>query len=243
MRRLKPQVLLLQEIRCLPEQLPPNRAKPRRWKVAWHPAEKKGYAGVATWSRAPLEVVDRGMGATDPEGRILVTRTSGMLIANVYLPSGSRSPEAQERKEAWMASFAPWAAALARTDEPVVLAGDLNIAHTEADIHNPSGNKRNSGFLPQERAWFGELLDAGWTDLVRRHVGPGPGPWSWWSNRGRARALDRGWRIDYILGNAAAAECVVDAFITRKGGLDTSDHAPVTVDFSVDEGNRDEPTP
>ncbi len=171
------------------------------------------------------------MGDEDVDGRILHTRVQGVELVNVYLPSGSRSEGAQRAKEAWMDRFLPWAAAMARSGEPVILAGDLNIAHTADDLHDPVGNKRNSGFLPHEREWFGELLRHGWTDLVRAHTGPGRGPWSWWSNRGRARELDRGWRIDYLLGTAPVAARLKRAWVRREGGLEVSDHAPVTIEL------------
>jgi exodeoxyribonuclease-3 len=133
-----------------------------------------------------------------------------------------------------MERFLPWAAKLARRRHPVLLGGDLNIAHTANDIHNPTGNKNSSGFLPHERQWFGELLGTGWRDVVREQFGDRKGPYSWWSNRGRARELDRGWRIDYLLANRAAAKRFRGASISRAGGLEVSDHAPVTVDLDLD---------
>lgn len=233
LEELAPDVLLLQEVRATPDQLPPEWAAPTGWNVVWHPAEKAGYAGTAVWSRHAIELVGKGVGAVDPEGRVLRVRTGGVQVGSVYLPSGSSGPERQASKEAWMTAFAPWAAQVQASDEPVILGGDLNIAHTENDIWNPKGNAKLSGFLPHERAWFGEaLLAAGWRDLVREHVGPVVGPYSWWSNRGQARALNRGWRIDYLLGNAAAGK-VKAASVHRAGGLETSDHAPVVVDLDL----------
>lgn len=229
---LQPDVLMLQEVRALPEQLTEADRAPEGWHVHWHPAEKKGYSGVATLSRHPIEVLSTGMGGDDPEGRVLRVRTAGMTCINVYLPSGSRSVEAQANKEVFLAQFRGWTESYASVDEPVFLAGDLNIAHTENDIHNPSGNKHTSGFLPHEREWFSDWLASGWTDLFRHHVGPQKGPYSWWSNRGRARELDRGWRIDYIVGNAAAAGRTTAASVHRPGGMEVSDHAPVTVELA-----------
>ena len=133
-----------------------------------------------------------------------------------------------------MARFVPWAATLRRARTPTLIGGDLNIAHTERDIFYAKSNAKNSGFLPHERDWFGRLLDSGWADLVRQHAGDVDGPYSWWSNRGQARALDRGWRIDYLLGNRAAAKRFTSATTHREAGLACSDHAPVSVDLEAD---------
>ncbi len=113
----------------------------------------------------------------------------------------------------------------------MIFGGDLNIAHTEQDIFYAKANEKTSGFLPPERAWFGDLLKSGWHDLGRQHFGDVQGPYSWWSNRGRARELDRGWRIDYLLANAAAMARFKEAFIHREAGLAVSDHAPVSIDL------------
>ena len=121
--------------------------------------------------------------------------------------------------------------ALRRERRPVAVCGDWNIAHTELDIHNPKGNAKNSGFLPEEREWFGDLLKSGWVDVVRAHNPDVAGLYSWWSNRGRARELDRGWRIDYVLGNRRFADRVERAWIEKDAGL--SDHAPVWVALRV----------
>lgn len=227
---LKPDVLMLQETRVFPEQLKGDWADPPGWSVVWHPHTRPGYAGVSTWTRSAQWVVGTGLGDAE-SGRVLCTRWRKLTLVNVYLPSGSSSEEAQSRKEDFMRRFLAWSASLAASDDPVIIAGDLNVAHTADDIWNPTGNKRSSGFLPHERAWFTELLESGWSDLLREHVGPGKGPYSWWSNRGQARQKDRGWRIDYLLGNAAVAGSVKAAFVHRQGGLDTSDHAPVVLDL------------
>jgi exodeoxyribonuclease-3 len=232
--RIDPDVLMLQEIRVRPEQLPETWIMPAGWNVHWHPAQRPGYAGVAVWSKPTMELVGRGLERGDPdaEGRVLCVRVRGVRIVSVYLPSGSHSEERQAEKEKWMQRFRPWAKRLLRSKEPVVLGGDLNIAYTERDIFYAKSNAKTSGFLPHEREWFGTMLGDGWSDLVRKHYGEIRGPYSWWSNRGRARELDRGWRIDYLLANAAAAERFRGASIHREGGLTVSDHAPVTIDLS-----------
>ena len=230
---IKPDVLLLQEIRVLPEQLPEEWAEPDGWHVFWNPAQKKGYAGTAVWSRLPIDFTQTGLSEKDKddEGRVAHVSVGGLQIASVYLPSGSSGPERQDHKDAWLRRFRPWATKSFKNDAPFIFGGDLNIAHTERDIFYAKGNKKTSGFLPHERAWFGRLLDSGWHDFVREHAGECDGPYSWWSNRGRARELDRGWRIDYLLGNAAAHDVFVGAETHRQGGLEVSDHAPVSIDL------------
>lgn len=228
---IAPDVVLLQEIRTLPEQLSAAQAPPDDWHVAWHPAQKKGYSGVAVLSRHPFEVVRTGLSDDDEdaEGRLLHVRMGELELCSVYLPSGSSRPERQAHKEEWMKRFRPWADALRSKGVPALIAGDLNIAHTENDIHNPTGNKKNSGFLPHERQWMGELIASGWHDVYREHFGAQKGPYSWWSNRGRARELDRGWRIDYLLTTSDLAARVTSVDVDRQAGITISDHAPVTL--------------
>jgi exodeoxyribonuclease-3 len=232
--RVKPDVLLLQEVRAMPEQLPAGWAAPGGWHVHWHPAQKKGYAGVSVWSRRPMKVLGTGLSDDDAdhEGRVLRVKVDGVQIVSIYLPSGSSGDHRQVEKEKWMARFMPWAQGLAKSRVPTVLGGDFNIAHTERDIFYAKSNEKTSGFLPHERAWFGDLLGVGWDDLVRRHHGEVQGPYSWWSNRSQARKLDRGWRIDYLLANRAAGKRFASAGIDREAALSVSDHAPVSIDLA-----------
>jgi len=235
-KRIKPQVLLLQEIRARPEQVPEPWADPPRWNAAWHPAEKPGYAGTALWSRSGHKAVGTGLAELDKdeEGRILdVTLDNGLRVVSVYLPSGSSGDHRQVEKEKWMERFMPWAMKLAKSKTPTLLGGDFNIAHTERDIFYAKSNQNQSGFLPHEREWMGDLIGIGWRDLIREQAGDRDGPYSWWSNRGQARALDRGWRIDYLLANSAAHKLVRKSGIDRKSGLDASDHAIVWADLDL----------
>ena len=230
--RLQPDVMMLQEVRALPDQLPDAWSDPPDWDVLWHPAEKKGYSGVATFSRTPLKQLGTGIdGTDDPEGRVLLAKTDGVDLLNIYLPSGSSSDAAQAKKNRWLKMFSPYATALRRRRRPLLLAGDLNIARSELDIFHWRSNRNTSGFLPHEREWMDALVESGWADVIRDRFGPQDGPYTWWSNRGQARALDRGWRIDYMLANAAAARRIRDAFVDREAGLEVSDHAPVVVDL------------
>ena len=228
-------VWMLQEVRCLEEQLPKDWSIPSGYEMILHPAEKKGYSGVATISNSEMIEEGRGMKGTidpnDSEGRVLVTKHDDVLLVNTYLPSGSSKEERQQYKETWMSQWRDFIRPLLQSDYTVIVAGDLNIAHTGNDIWNPKGNAKTSGFLPHEREWFSDLLGDGWYDLFREHVGPDEKIYSWWSNRGQARAKDRGWRIDYLLGNEAARDRMKSVEIDRQGGLEVSDHAPVILDL------------
>ena len=229
--RIKPDILLLQEVRALEEQLPGDWVGDTHCHVIWNPAEKKGYSGTAILSRQPIELrsteVDR---TADTEGRLVEASICGLPLDSVYLPSGSSGEHRQAVKDAWLRRFRRWTSQRV-AGEPFLFGGDLNIAHTEQDIYYAKSNAKTSGFLPHERAWFGRLLKSGWHDIVREQAGDVDGPYSWWSNRGRARELDRGWRIDYLLVNAALRPHVKGTTIHREGGLEVSDHAPVSVDL------------
>lgn len=230
-------VVMLQEVRALPEQLPKGWSWPDGYEVHLHCAEKKGYSGVATLSRNGFENISVGKGGKidpmDCEGRVITTEHKSFTCINTYLPSGSNKVERQEFKEAWMKEWRDYLKPYLESDIPVIVCGDLNIAHTEDDIWNPKGNTKSSGFLPQEREWFTELLSDGWHDAFREHVGEGEKIYSWWSNRGQARTLNRGWRIDYFLLNSVAAAQIKDIHIIRQGGIDVSDHAPVVLDLNL----------
>ena len=233
--KIEADVWMLQEVRCLEEQLPKDWSVPEGYEMILHPAQKKGYSGVATLSKGEMKEQGRGMqGQLDPddsEGRVLVTKHDDLILVNTYLPSGSSKEERQRYKETWMAQWREFIHPLLKSENTVIVAGDLNIAHTENDIWNPKGNMKSSGFLPHERQWFSDLLSDGWHDLFREHVGPDEKTFSWWSNRGQARAKDRGWRIDYLLGNQGALERLKSVTIDRQGGLEVSDHAPVILDL------------
>ena len=227
--RIDPDVLLLQEIRVRPEQLPAEWAAPEGWHVFWRPAERPGYAGTAIWSRRPMRLLNTGL--HDEDGRVLHARVGRTDVASVYLPSGSSGPHRQGVKDLWLPIFADWAAGHIDAEHSVILGGDLNVAHTARDIFHAKANEKTSGFLPHEREWMQALLAAGWSDYTRRHFGDRAGPYSWWSNRGRARELDRGWRIDYLLGNRRAAGRLKSVSVDREAALTVSDHAPVTVEL------------
>jgi len=227
-------VLCLQELRMQADQMDAAHRAPRGWQSTQVDAEKKGYSGVSVWSRLPVVGSGQGLGLdwADAEGRLtwLDVDAPGLgttRVISVYVPSGSSGEVRQAQKEAFLEYFLEHVDHLS-AGQPTVICGDINIAHRKIDIHNPTGNKRNSGFLPHERAWLDRLLERGWVDVFRR-VHPDLQVYSWWSNRGRARELDRGWRLDYQLATPDLADRAVDARIRRSAGL--SDHAPVSVRY------------
>jgi exodeoxyribonuclease III len=231
--RINPDVLLLQEVRALQEQLPNEWSKPEGWECLWHPAEKKGYSGTAIWSKHNLKEEARGAGQDDPEGRVIMGKVGKLRVVSVYLPSGSSGEHRQAEKDRWLGFFHQWVEPMLKSKIPTVLGGDLNIAHTQRDIFHWKSNQKTSGFLPHERQWMGDLIDMGWSDVIREAHGDVDGPYSWWSNRGQARAKDRGWRIDYLLMNPAAKKRMIGCSIDRQSGMEVSDHAMVVADLDL----------
>ncbi|PJE97031.1 exodeoxyribonuclease III [Streptomyces carminius] len=231
-------VVCLQEVRAEPGQLPDEVREPAGWHALYAPAAAKGRAGVAVLTRRAPERVQVGFGVTEftDSGRYLEVDLPGVTVASLYLPSGEVGTERQEEKERFMAAFLPYLAALreraAAAGREVVVCGDWNIAHREADLKNWKANRKNSGFLPEERAWLGRVLDeAGYADVVRRLHPDQDGPYTWWSYRGRAFDNDAGWRIDYQIATEGLAERAVKAVVERAADHAGrwSDHAPVTV--------------
>ena len=233
----RPDVLCLQEVRARPEQVPAEDRCPAGYNTRWLCAEKKGYSGVATYTRPPADAyrVGTGLAWGDAEGRVLATELEDLVVVNAYVPSGSSGEERLEAKFAWLDHFLGYTEALLESGKPTVLCGDFNIAHTEIDIHAPKRNEKNSGFLPEERAWFTGLLEQGWTDVLRSLHPDVPGLYSWWSNRGRAREKDLGWRLDYLLASPGLAPRARRAWIEKDAGL--SDHAPVFATFAREGGS------
>lgn len=197
----------------------------------FHCAEKKGYSGVGIYSRhAPDRVVEGlGIADIDAEGRYLQADFGQLSVISLYLPSGSSAPERQEAKFAFMERFLPHLEQMAASGREVVICGDWNIAHHEIDLKNWKGNLKNSGFLPEERAWLTDLFGrVGWVDTWRTLYPDAPG-YTWWSNRGQAYAKDVGWRIDYHIATGGIAAAARQAAIYKEQKF--SDHAPLTVDY------------
>ena len=200
----------------------------------FHHAEKKGYSGVGLYTRhAPSDVVvGIGHKLFDAEGRWVETRYDTprrkLSIISCYFPSGSSSEERQAAKFRFLARIYPHLVKL-KAGREFILVGDVNIAHHEIDLRNWKGNLKNSGFLPEERAWMTKLLDKGGLVDVFRRLDPRPDQYTWWSNRGQARAKNVGWRIDYHLATPGLAATAQRASIYTDQRF--SDHAPVTIDY------------
>lgn len=228
--RARPDVLCMQELRIQRSEMVGVYAPPADWHEVQADAEKKGYSGSAVWSRIAPRCASLGCGLdwADSEGRVARMELPQATVLSVYLPSGSSGPERQARKDAFLVYFLDVTAALLKEGRPVVMCGDFNIAHKEIDIHDPKGNAKNSGFLPHERAWMDALLAQGWVDLFRAR-NPELRQYSWWSNRGRARENDKGWRLDYLIASPDLAPKAELSWIERSADL--SDHAPVLVRF------------
>lgn len=233
-------VVCLQETRAEPHQLPRQVADPAGWHSLLAPAAAKGRAGVALYSRSAPDAHRVGFGCAEfaDAGRYAEFDLGDVTVASLYLPSGEVGTERQGEKERFMAAFLPYLAELraraAADGRDVLVCGDWNIAHQERDLKNFRGNRKNSGFLPEERAWFSRVLDdAGYVDVVRSLHPEGPGPYSWWSYRGRAFDNDAGWRIDAILATEGIARTAASATVEKAPSHDQrwSDHAPVTVTF------------
>ncbi len=224
-------VICLQEVRALEEQLTDPQFYPAGYQCDYYAAEKKGYSGVALYSRQPPDELIRGLGwpDMDAEGRYIEARFGELSVISVYLPSGSSKEERQAIKYHFLDRFLPFLQALRDEGRQLVVCGDWNIAHKKIDIKNWRGNQKNSGFLPEERAWMDKLFDeADFVDAFRV-VNQQPDEYTWWSNRGQAWANNTGWRIDYQVTTPEMGSRACGADIYRDERF--SDHAPLTIDY------------
>jgi len=228
-----PDVVCLQEIKAQHADLSEEMKSPPGFHAYYHCAEKKGYSGVGLWCRKKPDAVIEGTGHPefDAEGRYLRVDFGNLSVISLYLPSGSSSPERQEAKFRFMDLFYPQLLELFREGRDMVVCGDWNIAHREIDLKNWKSNRKNSGFLPEERAWIGRVLDeGGWCDTYRRlHPETTDACYTWWSNRGQAWAKNVGWRLDYQLATPNLAGAVREASVYKDQRF--SDHSPLTVDY------------
>jgi exodeoxyribonuclease-3 len=232
--RRQPDVLCMQEVKAQQADLSDRLLNPAGLHAHFHFAEARGYSGAALCSRRPPRKVSIGFGVEefDREGRYVEAEFSSVTVISVYFPSGSSSAERQRAKFRFLDAFLPHLKQLRKSGREILLCGDVNIAHREIDLKNWRSNRNNSGFLPEERAWIGHVLDElGWVDVYRRLYPDTTGEsYTWWSNRGQAWSKNVGWRIDYQIATpkmaARARRCEI--YKARR----FSDHAPLIVEYS-----------
>lgn len=227
MEQRKADVYCFQETKALREQVDHSALDLLGYNSYWFSAQKKGYSGVAIFTRHKPDLVTYGFGNDeyDEEGRILRADFGDLSVISVYIPSGSSGEIRQGYKMKWLEFFYDYMQNLKKQNKKLVICGDYNICHKPIDIHDPVGNKNSSGFLPEEREWMGKFLDSGFIDTFRLFH-PEPHQYSWWTYRAAARERNKGWRIDY---------CVTTPQVTVKAAgilqqVVHSDHCPVWVE-------------
>ena len=229
--RQKADVVCVQEIKAHATDLTDAMRNPGRLKGYFHFAEKKGYSGVGLYCRREPDRLIEGFGIPDidAEGRYLEASFGSLSVVSFYLPSGSTSEQRLAIKFRFLERSIPRLHQLATSGRDVIICGDWNIAHKAIDLKNWRSNQKNSGFLPEERAWLSGVFDhLGFVDVFRR-VDPRAEQYTWWSNRGQAWAKNVGWRLDYQIAtpNIAAKAAAASIYKARR----FSDHAPLTIDY------------
>jgi exodeoxyribonuclease III len=224
-------VVCLQEIKCQELDLDARLHRLKAFSSCYAFAEKRGYSGVALLSRKQPDEVRRGFASRefDSEGRYVEARFGKLWVISVYLPSGSAGEHRQASKFRFLKQFIVHLKKLQERGHEFILCGDWNIAHREIDLKNWRANRKNSGFLPEERAWLTQVFDElGYVDVFRR-LNPKPDQYTWWSNRGQAWKKNVGWRIDYQIASPRIAAAAVRESIYKTKRF--SDHAPLTIDY------------
>jgi exodeoxyribonuclease-3 len=233
LRRQRADIVCVQELKAQAADMSQEMLAPAGLRGAFHYAEKKGYSGVGLYSRREPDRIVQGVGDRDidAEGRYLRADFGALSVVSVYLPSGSSGAHRQQAKFRFMDHFFPHLKRLAAERREILLCGDWNIAHREIDLKNWRGNRKNSGFLPEERAWLTRVFDElGWVDVYRRlHPDATGESYTWWSNRGQAWAKNVGWRIDYQIATPGLASAARRACIYKQRRF--SDHAPLTIHY------------
>jgi exodeoxyribonuclease-3 len=224
----QPDILCLQETKCHPDQA--EQLWPAHYTTYWNTAEKKGYSGIAIFTKTrPLQVTPHmGIKEHDQEGRVLAAEYPDFFLVNVYVPNSKRDLSRLEYRQCWDRAFLRYLEKLEKR-KPVIFCGDLNVAHTELDLANPKTNMQTHGFTPEERSGFQEFINAGFIDSFREFE-KGGGHYTWWSVMTGARSRNIGWRIDYFLLSAALRPRLKSAFIRCE--IQGSDHCPVGIELS-----------
>ena len=225
-------IICLQETKATKDDVDVKEINALGYQDYWYSASsKKGYSGVAVFTKIKPDKVVTGNGHTqsDDEGRVIQLHFGKLLLINAYFPSGTSGEERQSFKMEWLNKMLPYLNKTKQNFEGIILCGDYNIAHTPIDIHDPKGNKNTTGFLPEERAWMDDFFASGWVDGFRK-IHPEPHRYSWWSQRfPSVRLNNKGWRIDYLCTTDAIADRIIDASILPL--VKHSDHCPIVLDL------------
>ena len=224
-------VVCIQETKAQEHQLTDDCFRPAGYHCYYEDAVKKGYSGTAIYARQKPDKVIHGFGQKefDDEGRYLETRFGKINVVSVYLPSGSSGDHRQQSKYRFLDSFTPHLQGLMRRRSEYILCGDWNIAHKEIDLRNWKANRKNSGFLPEEREWLDKLFDDHRYVDAFRAINPEPDQYTWWSNRGQSWGKNVGWRLDYQVVTPKLKERILRAEIYKDERF--SDHAPLIMDY------------
>ena len=221
-------VICLQETKANQEDVDVSAIDKMGYQTFWYSAKKKGYSGVAIFTKIKPDQVlyGNGIDQSDAEGRIIRADFGDITLINAYFPSGTSGEERQTYKYQWLDEFFTYVQELRKKRKKLIVTGDYNIAHTEIDIHDPKGNKKSSGFLPEERAWMDQFLANKWVDTFRHLHPEATGAYSWWSQRfPSVRLQNKGWRIDYISITDTLAPQLKAAAIYPD--VKHSDHCPI----------------
>jgi exodeoxyribonuclease III len=227
-----PDVVCLQEIKAHPEQVDCSQFESLGYECFWFPARKKGYSGVAIFSKLKPDHVEYGCGIDkyDAEGRVLRADFGNTSVLSVYMPSGSSGDERQAFKMEWLEDFDRYIGDLLQRRQHLIITGDYNICHKPIDIHNPVSNANSSGFLPEERDWMEKFISKGFVDTFR-HFNKDPHHYTWWSFRANSRAKNLGWRIDYQLVTRNLEHKLVRSVLLPDARH--SDHCPVLMEIDL----------
>ncbi|MFA5308099.1 MAG: exodeoxyribonuclease III [Dehalococcoidales bacterium] len=227
-----PDMLCLQETKARPDQLDADLTEPPGYHAYWAYPERKGYSGVALYSREePLSVKYDFNGGVDMEGRVIIAEYPAFTLFNVYFPNGKQGPERLGYKMTFYDKFLACADTLKASGKKLVICGDVNTAHKEIDLARPKENARVSGFLPEERAWIDTFVSHGYVDTFRQFHKE-PQQYTWWDMKSGARARNVGWRIDYFFVSENLLPSLTNAFILP--GVMGSDHCPIGITLKQD---------
>lgn len=225
-----PDIFAVQETKAHPDQLTDKILKPQGYMSFWSAAEKKGYSGVAIYTKKEPKHVTAGLGIKefDDEGRVLIADYGDFTLFNIYYPNGGAGNKRVPFKMKFYHAFLENIEELRKKGKPLIICGDVNTAHTEIDLARPKENAKNTGFLPEEREWVSKFIKCGYVDTFR-HFTSEPGHYTWWDYKTGARARDIGWRIDYFFVTQDLLPRLKRAFILKD--VPGSDHCPVGIEL------------